>query len=95
MKELRDKFGENICFIRLFGSKVRGDFTKDSDIDMLLVFQLKSIEVRNKIYDILFEVDPDYELKISPQIMSLYEYQKNEELQSPFIEKVKKEGIEL
>ncbi|MEW6607168.1 MAG: nucleotidyltransferase domain-containing protein [bacterium] len=95
VKELREKFGENILSIRLFGSKVRGDFAKDSDIDVLLVFQVKSVKVRDKVYDILFGIDPDYELKISPGIMSLYEYQKNEELHSPFIENVEKEGIKL
>jgi len=47
------------------------------------------------VYDILFELDSEYELKISLRIMSFYEYQKNEELHSPFIEKVEKEGIKL
>ncbi len=95
VRELREKFGEDILSIRLFGSKVRGDFNRDSDIDVLLVFQIKSEKVRDRVYDILFGLDPYYELKISLTIMSLYEYQKNEELHSPFIENVEKEGIKL
>jgi len=33
VKELKEKLGNEIITIRIFGSKVRGDFEKDSDIN--------------------------------------------------------------
>lgn len=92
---LKNSLGNNLVFVKLFGSKVRGDFNKDSDIDILLLLRKKSLKVREDVYDILFDIDPYYELRISPRIMSSYEYRKNAELHSPFIENVEKEGVRL
>jgi len=36
VKDLREKLGDDIVSIRLFGSKVRGDFKEDSDIDIFI-----------------------------------------------------------
>lgn len=90
---VKETLGNNLISLMLFGSKIRRDFTKDSDIDILLVLKGKNVELRDKIYDILFKVDPYYELKISLKIFSKFEYSKNEELHSPFVENIKKEGI--
>ena len=35
---LREKFGNQLKKIKLFGSKMRGDYDKASDIDLFLVF---------------------------------------------------------
>lgn len=94
-KRLKRSLGKDLLCLKLFGSKVRGDFTKDSDIDILIIVKEKSLNLRNKIYDILFEIDPYYELKISPRIFSEFEYKENERLNSPFIAKIEKEGIKL
>ena len=85
----------NLTILELFGSKTRGDFEKDSDIDILVVVKNDVYHSREEIFDILFEIDPYYELKISPIVYSEAEYKKNEELDSPFIENIKKEGVVL
>jgi predicted nucleotidyltransferase len=41
VKELKEKLGNDIITIRLFGSKVRGDFGKDSDIDIFILIKRK------------------------------------------------------
>lgn len=86
---------DNLVILELFGSKIRGDFEKDSDIDMLIVVKREICQSREKAFDILFKIDPYYESKISPMIYSELEYKKNEELESPFIENIKKEGVIL
>ena len=43
VKELKEKLGNEIITIRLFGSKVRGDFEKDSDIDILAMLDQEFI----------------------------------------------------
>ncbi|MEW6380192.1 MAG: nucleotidyltransferase domain-containing protein [bacterium] len=93
--QLREKLSDNLIFIKMFGSKARGDFTQDSDIDILIVVNRKTIAVRDEIYNILFELDPYYEYKISLILFSLYEYKKNEEMKSPFTQHIDHEGINL
>ncbi|MEW6095889.1 MAG: nucleotidyltransferase domain-containing protein [bacterium] len=93
--QLTTNMKDNLVILELFGSKIRGDFEKDSDIDMLVVLKKEICQSREKIFDILFKIDPYYELKISPIIYSEAEYKKNEKLESPFIENIMKEGIVL
>lgn len=93
--KMRDFLKEDLILLKLFGSKVKGNFVSDSDIDIFLVIKNKNIKLRDKLYDILFEVDPYYEFKISPIIYSEFEYKQNIKLKSPFIENIKKEGLEL
>lgn len=85
----------HLVILEIFGSKVRGDFTPDSDIDILIVVKDKNVKLKDKLYDILFEIDPYYEYKISLIIYSEFEFEQNIQLQSPFVEYIQKEGIRL
>lgn len=93
--KIRQLLGNQLVLLEIFGSKIRGDFTPDSDIDILIVVKNKNIGLKNKLYDILFEIDPYYEYKISLIIYSEFEYKQNVKLESPFIEYIQKEGIKL
>jgi len=92
---IRKALGKNLLLAELFGSKARGNFSADSDIDVLLVVREKTPEIRDRIFTALFEIDPYYEYKISPVIYSEFEYKKNAEMESPFLENLNAEGIAL
>ena len=93
VKELRDKVGDDIVTIRLFGSKARGDSKKDSDIDIFILLKKKNLEISDKIGEITANYIFDYNVPLSPVIYGLFEYRKNKELGSFFFENVEKEGI--
>ena len=61
VKELRQNLGEEIISVRLFGSKVRGDFEKYSDIDVFILVK-KSGYVRDKISDIAADYFFEYKV---------------------------------
>ena len=92
---IRKSLGNNLISIILFGSKIRGDYSENSDIDLLIIVKKKKLLVRKKIYNVLFEIDPYYKFRISPLIYSKYEYKKNEELKSTFLDNLKKEGVTI
>lgn len=94
VKELREKLGDHIISIRLFGSKVRGDFEKDSDIDIFILVK-KKVGIRDKISDIAAGYFFEYNVPLAPVVYSLFEYEKNKKLGSFFFEQVEKEGIVL
>ena len=95
VKELRDRLGNDIVTIRLFGSKVKGDFHEDSDIDIFILVKQKTAEIEDTIAGIEVDYDIEYGLFLSPVLYSLFEYEKNKELGSFFFENVEKEGIVL
>lgn len=86
---------DNLVFIKLFGSEARGNAGEESDIDVLIVLKKSDFVSRDKIYKLLFELDPYYEYKISLSIFSQEEYRKNEQMGSFFIENINKEAVLL
>jgi predicted nucleotidyltransferase len=94
VKELKEKLGNEIIAIRILGSKVRGDFEKDSDIDIFILVSRKG-DIRDKISDMAAEYFLEYNVPLAPVVYSLFEYERNKELGSFFFEKVEKEGIAL
>jgi len=92
---LKKELGDRLVTIKLFGSKSRGDFDRDSDIDIFIVVRNDRFLIKKRILEILDEIDPYFELKISPVIYSEYEYKVNKEMRSTLAEIVQKEGIGL
>jgi predicted nucleotidyltransferase len=95
VKDLRARLGDQIVSIRLFGSKIRGDFDKESDIDILILIKKKNERIRKKVAEILTDYLLEYDLSLSPVLYDLYEYRKNNEIGSFFFKEVEKEGILL
>ena len=95
VKELRDNLGNKIVRVVLFGSKARGDFGKESDIDIFVLVREKTFQIRDKVGDLTADYLFDYDIPLSPVLYDLYEYQRNKELGSFFFENVEKEGILL
>lgn len=93
--ELKKKLGDDLVAIRLFGSKVRGDFKGDSDIDIFITVKEKNQIIRDILSEIEVDWDIKYNIPISTVLYSLSEYEKNKELKSFFFENVEKEGIML
>ncbi len=91
---LKSALGKNLILVKLIGSKVKGDFGSESDIDILIIVK-DYLSDKEKVIDILYNIDPYFEVKISPVIYSEFEYEKNKELESPFIIKAEKDGVNL
>ena len=93
--ELKNKLGDEIMTIKLFGSKVRGDYHKNSDIDIFILVKKKNIEISDKLAEIEVDYILKYNLPISTVLYSEFEQKKNMELGSFFFENIEKEGIIL
>ena len=95
VNELKSALKDQIVMIRLFGSKVRGDYTSDSDMDVFLVIKDRNPKNAEKIAEINLDIDIEYNTNISLIILSEHEYLVNREFDTPFIENVLSEGVPL
>ena len=77
--------------IILFGSVARGDDTKNSDIDILILTKEKSEKIKKNVYskasDVLLETMEDISVKIS----TVEHFQKYKSM--PFYDNISKEGV--
>ncbi len=89
--------GNHLKKIILYGSYARGDFNKNSDIDIMILtdFTDKEIaEYRSKIAYIAYDIeyDNDFDITISPLVKNVDKY--NERINViPFYINVQEEGV--
>jgi len=85
-------YGKKIKKVILYGSYVRGQATRDSDIDVLVLVDqsLNPFEVRESLSDLLFDI-----LLQEGEFVSVIAVPENffESYNSPFMLNVKKEGL--
>jgi len=95
VRELREKLGDELVSVRLFGSKARGDFHADSDIDLFVLVREKTPEVKGRVRDLAADYVIDRDTPISVSLCDLLEAEKGRSLGSLFPESIEREGIPL
>ena len=96
-EEVKKILGKSLRKIILYGSYARGDYTENSDIDLMILTTLtdKEIEkIESNIYNLAFDFFMDYGVDISVVIKN--EEQFNYWLGAlPFYNNVQREGVVL
>ncbi len=95
IRDLRLLLKDDLIQFFIFGSKVRGEAKIDSDIDLLAVVKTLDHQLREKIYSIVLENELTYDSHFSLKVMSEFEFKRNIQLGSFFIQNVQNEGIAL
>lgn len=99
VKGVNEILGNRVKKIILYGSYARGDFNKDSDIDIMILTDLKDEEYYpyfEKISDFAYDIEYDnnFDIEISPVIKNIDRF--NYWLEAlPFYMNVQKEGVVL
>jgi predicted nucleotidyltransferase len=79
--------------IILYGSKARGDFREESDVDLLFVVERElSRDEKTRIYDLLFDFEVGHQVPVSAVFASPEDLAGGT---SAVLRRVRKEGIEV
>lgn len=91
---LRDLPGR-ILDVRVFGSRARGDFHEESDLDVFVLVDQRDRATDNVIVDAAFDVTSDihWAFPISPRIMSREQYDDLLRLERRIALDIQNEGI--
>lgn len=97
--EVNNILGDRVKKIILYGSYARGDFDKSSDIDIMILTDLKDDEIsayRDKILDYAYDIEcnNNFDIDLSPIIKNIDKF--NYWLEAlPFYMNVQREGVVL
>jgi predicted nucleotidyltransferase len=97
VSKLKEKVKKNFNVIKmiLFGSKARGDHNKDSDVDLLiLVEEQKTIENRNLLCDIQFEVLMEQDAPLMTKLENYGDWERGQ-VWLPLKNNVLEDGVEI
>jgi predicted nucleotidyltransferase len=96
-KDVNDIFGDRAKKIILYGSYARGDFNKNSDIDIMILTDLKNDEIpefQDKIWDCAYDIEAENNIIVSVLVKNIDRF--NYWLEAlPFYMNVQKEGVVL
>ena len=92
-RTLRERFGDNLKRIILFGSRARGDYTEESDYDFILIFDKVSKELKEQVTHLVVDLMIEYGIVITDFIFTEEEFRKR--MFVPFILNAQREGVAL
>jgi predicted nucleotidyltransferase len=79
--------------VLLYGSKARGDFLEESDLDILFITDYALPRtLKFEIYDLIFELEVKYDTVISAFFVTADDFRTKK---TPFLKQVHREGITL
>ncbi|MBI5875121.1 MAG: nucleotidyltransferase domain-containing protein [Deltaproteobacteria bacterium] len=93
--DIRHKLSRDIILLEVFGSKVRGDYKPESDIDVLVLVKKITTQVMEKIAAVSSDISIEQGVLISAVVLSEREYNKNRDSNTLFVQEINRDGIVL
>lgn len=93
----RTVYGDDIVRVILYGSYARGDYEKDSDIDMVAIVngdRAKLQERLKKVWDASSDLELEYGTIVSPTVIPFEEYEKYKD-DIPYYRNIANEGVDV
>lgn len=97
VNEIQKIYGSHLKRVILYGSYARGDFRKDSDVDIMILLDISDIEAKayfDRLVDITFDFNMEHDLDIKPIAKSEAHFRKWV-VNYPFYANINKEGVML
>lgn len=97
IEKLLDLYGAHLKSTILYGSYARGEYTEDSDIDIMILLDISDLDIktyRHELSELTYDFNMKYGLDIKP-IAKNEEHFKNWIPAYPFYANVLKEGVML
>lgn len=97
VNQVKEILGKRLKKVILYGSYARGDYNKQSDVDIMILTDLSFEEIeeyRDRISDIAYDIELDTGIILSPVIKNIEKY--NSRIRFvPFYKNVEREGVVL
>ena len=87
--------GDQTRRIILFGSRARGDFNGDSDIDIAIIIPNLTKQIKNKILEEVAKIEFTYFVPLSTHIFSEEQFQNLKKKERRIVFDIENEGIPL
>lgn len=94
-KSLRGTIGNELITLAAFGSRVRGDFRWDSDLDILIIVNKSSLKKEKVIREIVYSEGERLNILYSVIIRGKEEFDMEKRHKTPFYTAVMREGMIL
>ena len=94
---LQKIYGNHLRRVILYGSYARGDYTKDSDIDIMILLDMSDMDIKQYRHELsgeTFDFNMEHDIDIKPIAKSQQHFQNWVDVY-PFYANIKREGVTL
>ena len=99
LAELKDSLnnflGDRLVRLVVFGSRARGDYDAESDIDVAIIIRGLTRELKNQVLDMVTAIELKYLMPISTLILSENNFERLKKLERRIALDIEREGISL
>jgi len=95
LASLRQAYGEKVQRVALFGSKARGDDTKYSDVDILLILTDEKWKFRQALSVLVSDIALKYDVRLDIRVISAARWQYMAEIQSGLYQNIARDAVVL
>ncbi len=95
IRMVRLAYGDKIQRAALFGSKVRGDDTKYSDVDILLIVADDKWKHRQPISVLLSNIALKYDVQLDVRVISAARWQHLENIQAGLYQNISRDAVPI
>jgi predicted nucleotidyltransferase len=90
---IRGRFLDRILTVTLFGSKARGDADAESDIDLLVLVDAESRELRSELWRIASDVSLEHNVVLSVRVFGQARWAETQRIRLPLYRAIAAEGV--
>ncbi|VAW37401.1 hypothetical protein MNBD_CHLOROFLEXI01-1718 [hydrothermal vent metagenome] len=94
-QRLKVKLANSLVNLQLFGSKARGDFNEDSDIDLLVIIAGLKPPIRWLIYEVAADCSLQYDVLINTHVLDKQRWDEIERHQDTLWREIERDGVPL
>ena len=92
---VRERFGDSVVDIRLFGSHARAAAHEESDVDVAVVLNEAGWETRRDIIDLAADIGLARGLTLSPTVFDRATWERWRSQDRPLVRDIEHEGVRL
>ena len=94
-ERLMELLGERIIKMVLYGSRARGDYDSESDIDVAIIVRGLTRELKNRILDTVVDIEIEHLTPFSTLVLSEEDFEALKKRERRIALNIEKEGLPL
>lgn len=92
---LRERHGDALVDVRLFGSCARGEMREDSDVDVLVVLQAVDWRIKRDVIELAARIGLEHDVLLSPTVLDRETFEHWRAQERLFVMDIEREGLPL
>ena len=92
---LRERYGDALVDVQLFGSCARGEMREDSDVDVAVVLQVVDWRTKKDVIDLASGIGLEHDVLLSPTVLDRQTFERWRAQERLLVMDIQREGLPL